>query len=151
MLCPFCSQLRDKVIDSRMSKEGETIRRRRHCLNCERRFTTYERIDEIPHMVIKKDRRRERFDRKKVLRGLLRACQKRPVTMAQMQAMVSAAENLVMESSARECETSRIGELLMSELLRVDKVAYVRFASVYLDFRDVQEFVREIRDLLRKR
>ena len=147
MLCPFCSNLRDKVIDSRMSKEGDVIRRRRHCLSCSRRFTTYERIDEIPYMVIKKDQRRERFDRQKVLRGLLRACEKRPVTMAQMQAMVSSAEALVTNSDARECATSKIGELLMRELRRVDKVAYVRFASVYRDFHDAQQFVREIRHL----
>jgi transcriptional repressor NrdR len=147
MLCPFCSKLRDKVIDSRMSKEGEVIRRRRHCLTCGRRFTTYERIDEIPYMVIKKDRRRERFDRQKVLRGLLRACEKRPVTMAQMQAMVSAAEALVTSSHGRECKTNKIGELLMRELRQVDKVAYVRFASVYRDFHDARQFVREIRQL----
>ena len=147
MLCPFCSKLRDKVIDSRMSKEGEVIRRRRHCLTCGRRFTTYERIDEIPYMVIKKDRRRERFDRQKVLRGLLRACEKRPVTMAQMQAMVSAAEALVTSAHGRECKTNKIGELLMRELRQVDKVAYVRFASVYRDFHDARQFVREIRQL----
>ncbi len=130
-----------------MSKEGDVIRRRRHCLSCARRFTTYERIDEIPYMVIKKDRRRERFDRQKVLQGLLRACEKRPVTMAQMQAMVSAAEELVTNSHARECRTSTIGELLMRELRQVDKVAYVRFASVYRDFHDARQFVREIRHL----
>lgn len=123
------------------------IRRRRHCLSCGRRFTTYERIDEIPYMVIKKDKRRERFDRQKALKGLLRACEKRPVTSAQMEAMVSAAEALVTDSHARECKTSKIGELLMRELRRVDQVAYVRFASVYRDFHDAQQFVREIRNL----
>ena len=127
------------------------IRRRRHCLACGRRYTTYERIDEIPYMVIKKDRRRERFDRAKVLKGLLRACEKRPVTMQQMQAIVSAAEALVTESDNRECTTARIGELLMRELRQVDKVAYVRFASVYRDFRDEQQFVQEIRRLMQDR
>lgn len=127
------------------------IRRRRHCLDCARRYTTYERIDEIPYMVIKKDRRRERFDRAKVLKGLLRACEKRPVTMKQMQAIVSAAEALVTDSDNRECTTARIGELLMRELRQVDKVAYVRFASVYRDFRDEQQFVQEIRRLMQDR
>ena len=151
MRCPFCSNLRDKVIDSRTSKEGDVIRRRRHCLSCGERFTTYERIDEIPYMVIKKDRRRERFDRKKVLTGLLRACEKRPVTTAQLQAMVGAAEKLVTRSRNRECPTSKIGELLMRELSALDQVAYVRFASVYRDFHDAQQFVREIRDLRQSR
>ena len=134
-----------------MSKEGDVIRRRRHCLGCGRRYTTYERIDEIPYMVIKKDRRRERFDRAKVLKGLLRACEKRPVTMMQMQSMVSAAEALVTESQNRECTTTRIGELLMRKLRQVDKVAYVRFASVYRDFHDEQQFVQEIRHLMKDR
>ena len=146
MLCPFCLHLEDKVIDSRMSKEGDSIRRRRHCLKCGRRFTTYERIDDIPYMVVKKDNRRERFDRKKVLQGLLRACEKRPVTMAKMQEMVSAAESLVTHSHDRECSTRKIGELLMRELRTVDKLAYVRFASVYRDFQDEEQFLREIRD-----
>lgn len=146
MLCPFCSHLKDKVIDSRMSKEGDSIRRRRHCLSCGRRFTTYERIDDIPYMVVKKDNRRERFDRQKVLQGLLRACEKRPVTMAKMQEMVAAAESLVTQSHDRECSTRKIGELLMRELRSVDKLAYVRFASVYRDFQDEKQFLREIRD-----
>ena len=146
MLCPFCSHLDDKVIDSRMSKEGDSIRRRRHCLNCGRRFTTYERIDDIPYMVVKKDSRRERFDRQKVLQGLLRACEKRPVTMAKMQEMVSAAEALVTQSHDRECSTRKIGELLMRELRSVDKLAYVRFASVYRDFQDEEQFLKEIRN-----
>ena len=145
--CPFCAHDKDKVIDSRMTKEGDVIRRRRHCLGCGRRFTTYERIDDIPYMVVKKDGRRERFDRQKVLKGLLRACEKRPVSMIDMQAMVSVAEALVTESHERECTTSRIGELLMRQLQRLDKVAYVRFASVYRDFQDEQQFVREIRRL----
>ena len=147
MLCPFCSNLRDKVIDSRMSKEGDVIRRRRHCLSCDRRYTTYERIEEIPHKVIKKNGREEGFDRQKVLQGLLRACEKRPVTMEQMQAMVSAAEELVTDSPGRKCSTRKIGELLMRKLRGVDKVAYVRFASVYRDFHDARQFIREIRHL----
>ena len=139
--------LKDKVIDSRMSKEGDSIRRRRHCLKCGRRFTTYERIEDIPYMVVKKDSRRERFDRQKVLQGLLRACEKRPVTMLQLQEMVAAAENLVTESHDHECSTRQIGELLMRKLRTVDALAYVRFASVYRDFKDLDEFLREIRDI----
>ncbi len=146
MLCPFCSHIDDKVIDSRMSKEGDAVRRRRHCLKCGRRFTTYERVDDIPYMVVKKDRRRERFDRQKVLQGLLRACEKRPVTMAKMQDMVSAAEELLTQSHDRECTTSKIGELLMRELRQVDMLAYVRFASVYRDFKDEEQFLKEIRE-----
>ena len=147
MICPYCSSLRDKVIDSRMSKEGDVIRRRRHCLDCDRRFTTYERIDEVPFMVVKKDRRRERFDRQKVLQGLLRACEKRPVTVPQMQAIVDMAEALATDSGDRECRSSAIGELVMRELRRLDRVAYVRYASVYRDFQGEDEFVQEIRRL----
>ena len=151
MRCPFCENRKDKVVDSRMSKAADIIRRRRHCMSCGRRFTTYERIDDVPYMVVKKDSRRERFDRQKVLRGLLRACEKRPVTMAQIQGMVSAAEALAIESSDRECTTRSIGELLMRELGRVDAVAYVRFASVYRDFQDEQQFLKEILALLRQK
>ncbi len=147
MLCPFCSHRKDRVIDSRASKEGDSIRRRRECLGCGRRFTTYERIDDIPYMVVKKDRRRERFDRQKVLQGLLRACEKRPVTMMQMQRMVSAAETLVTQSHDRECSTRKIGEMLMQELRTIDKLAYIRFASVYRDFRDERHFLRELLSL----
>ncbi len=147
MLCPFCSCLKDKVIDSRMTKAGDSIRRRRHCLGCGRRYTTYERIDDIPYMVVKKDRRRERFSRQKVLQGLLRACEKRPVTMAQLQEMVTAAESLVMESHDRECSTRKIGEMLMRKLRQIDKLAYVRFASVYREFRNEEQFLRELRSL----
>lgn len=147
MRCPFCFHLKDKVIDSRMSKDGNSIRRRRHCLKCGRRFTTYEHLDEIPYMVIKKDGRRERFDKKKVLEGLLRACEKRPVTMATMQEMVAAAENLVIQSQDRECRTKAIGERLMQMLLKVDKLAYLRFASVYRDFKDLDQFLYETRQI----
>ena len=148
MLCPFCGHLSDKVVDSRESKEGDAIRRRRECLECSRRFTTYERIDEIPYMVVKKDGRREKFERQKVLNGLLRACEKRPVSMVQMERMVTAAEALVADSPDRECETGKIGELLMDRLRQIDKVAYVRFASVYRDFQDEQEFLSELADLV---
>ena len=147
MLCPYCGHLKNKVIDSRTTKGEEVIRRRRDCLLCKRRFTTYERVEELPVMVVKKDQHRERFDRKKVLQGLMRACEKRPVSMAAIEAMVSAAESEVMGSPEGECPTSRIGEVLMQELKRVDRVAYVRFASVYRDFQDEQQFLEEIHSL----
>jgi transcriptional repressor NrdR len=148
--CPFCGHLEDKVVDSRESKEGESIRRRRECLACEKRFTTYERIDEIPYMVIKKDGRRERFERQKVLAGLLRATEKRPVSMAQLEAIVDEAEALVADSVDRERSTSEIGELVMERLRQIDKVAYVRFASVYRDFQDEQEFFNELKTLMKQ-
>ena len=151
MKCPFCGHLHDKVVDSRESKEGEAIRRRRQCLGCHRRFTSYERIDEIPYMVVKKDGRRERFDRQKVLAGLLKACEKRPVSMIQLEAIADKAETMVQESSEREVSTRVLGEMIMNELKSLDKVAYVRFASVYLDFKDVQEFMSELKDLLKMR
>ena len=151
MKCPFCGHLQDKVVDSRESKEGEAIRRRRHCLGCKRRFTSYERIDEIPYMVVKKDGRRERFDRQKVLNGLLRACEKRPVSMTQLEAIADKSEVMVQESTEREVSTRGVGEMIMNELKNLDKVAYVRFASVYLDFKDVQEFMSELKDLLKGR
>jgi transcriptional repressor NrdR len=148
MKCPFCGFENDKVVDSRESKEGESIRRRRECLKCERRFTTYERIDEIPYMVVKKDGRREKFERQKVLAGLLRACEKRPVSMGKLEQIVNDTEGFVIDSAERERKTSEIGELIMNRLKRIDKVAYVRFASVYLDFKDVGEFMSELKDLL---
>lgn len=151
MRCPFCGHVEDKVVDSRESKEGEAIRRRRECLKCERRFTTYERIDEIPYMVIKKDGRRERFDRQKVLAGLLRATEKRPVSMGRLEAIVDEAESLVADSPERERSTAEIGELLMDRLRQVDKVAYVRFASVYRDFQDEQEFFNELKTLIKQK
>jgi transcriptional repressor NrdR len=149
MKCPFCGFENDKVVDSRESKEADSIRRRRECLKCEKRFTTYERIDEIPYMVVKKDGRRERFDRQKVLNGLMRACEKRPVPISRLEQIVNEAESFVIESAERERKTSEIGELIMNRLRRYDKVAYVRFASVYLDFKDVQEFMAELKDLLK--
>jgi len=151
MKCPFCGHLHDKVVDSRESKEGDAIRRRRQCLSCQRRFTSYERIDEIPYMVIKKDGRRERFDRQKVLAGVLKACEKRPVSMIQLETIADKAETMVQDSSEREVPTTGIGEMIMNELKNLDKVAYVRFASVYLDFKDVQEFMSELKDLVKNR
>ncbi len=151
MKCPFCSHTDDKVIDSREGRTGDLIRRRRECLKCGRRFTTYERIDEIPYMVIKKDGRRERWDRQKLLQGLLRSCEKRPVPMPKLEALVEEVERFVHESSERERNTKEIGELLMSRLKKLDKVAYVRFASVYMDFKDVREFMDELKGLLKDR
>jgi transcriptional repressor NrdR len=151
MKCPFCGHLHDKVVDSRESKEGDAIRRRRQCLGCQRRFTSYERIDEIPYMVVKKDGRRERFDRQKVLAGLLKACEKRPVSMVQLETIADQAETMVQDSSEREVATRAIGEMIMKELKNLDKVAYVRFASVYLDFKDVPEFMNELKELLKSR
>lgn len=149
MKCPFCGFVNDKVVDSRESKEAESIRRRRECLQCSKRFTTYERIDEIPYMVVKKDGRREKFERQKVLNGLLHACEKRPVSMGKLEQIVNEAEAFVIDSAERERKSSEIGELIMNRLRKLDKVAYVRFASVYLDFKDVQEFMTELKDLLK--
>ncbi len=151
MKCPFCSHNQDKVVDSREARSGDLIRRRRECLRCNRRFTTYERIDEIPYMVIKKDGRRERFDRQKILQGLLKACEKRPVAIPKIEALVDEAEKFVNESADRERTTSEVGEMLMARLRKLDKVAYVRFASVYMDFKDVKEFLNELKGLLRER
>ena len=149
MKCPFCGFENDKVVDSRESKEADSIRRRRECLKCGKRFTTYERIDEIPYMVVKKDGRREKFDRQKVLNGLLRACEKRPVPISKLEQVVNEAESFVIESPERERKTSELGELIMNRLRKYDKVAYVRFASVYLDFKDVKEFMNELKDLVK--
>ena len=151
MMCPFCGFKEDKVIDSRESKEGDVIRRRRQCIKCDRRFTTYERSDEIPFMVIKKDGRREKFDRQKVLNGLLKACEKRPVGMGKLAEIVDFAETQIVESQDRELSTTAIGELLMDRLKLLDKIAYVRFASVYRDFQDVEAFLSELKDVLQKR
>ena len=148
MKCPFCGHLRDKVVDSRESKEGEAIRRRRECLECGRRFTSYERIDEIAYMVIKKDGTRERFERQKLIAGLLKACEKRPVSIAAIEAIADRAEALLQERPDKEMGTEEVGALVMDELRRLDKVAYVRFASVYRHFRDIGEFMSELKDLL---
>jgi len=149
MKCPFCNHIEDKVVDSRESREGDAIRRRRQCLGCERRFTTYERIDEVPYMVIKKDGRREKFDRQKVLSGLLKACEKRPVSMGRLAELVDRVEAKVTDSADREISTIEIGELLMDALRDLDKIAYVRFASVYRDFQDEQAFFNELKNLMR--
>jgi transcriptional repressor NrdR len=148
MTCPFCGFKQDRVIDSRESKEGDVIRRRRQCLKCERRFTTYERSDEIPYMVVKKDGRREKFDRQKVLNGLLKACEKRPVPMAKLAELVDAVESRLSENADREISTTDIGEMLMDNLKSLDKIAYVRFASVYRDFQDVEAFLNELKNLV---
>ncbi|SEF46438.1 transcriptional repressor NrdR [Bryocella elongata] len=148
MKCPYCGFTQDKVIDSRESKEADSIRRRRECERCNRRFTTYERLDEIPYMVIKKDGRREKFDRKKVLSGLLHSCQKRKVSATQMEQIVDAVESSVVDSAERERSTREIGELIMDRLKDIDTVAYIRFASVYRDFKDVNEFKLELEGLL---
>jgi transcriptional repressor NrdR len=148
MKCPFCGHLGDKVVDSRESKEGEVIRRRRECLDCGRRFTSYERIDEIPYMVIKKDGTRERFERQKLVSGLLKACEKRPVSTAAIERVADKVESALQERAEKEMSTDEVGRMVMDELKRLDKVAYVRFASVYRQFRDIGEFMSELKDLL---
>lgn len=149
MTCPFCRHRQDRVIDSRESKEGDLIRRRRECLKCLRRFTTYERSDEIPYMVVKRDGRRERFDRQKVLQGLLRACEKRPVPIAKLAEVVDAVESSLAENPEREVSTTAIGESVLERLKKLDKIAYVRFASVYKDFQDPESFLVELKDLFK--
>jgi transcriptional repressor NrdR len=151
MICPFCGHRQDKVIDSRESKEGDSIRRRRQCLACERRYTTYERTDEIPYMVVKKDGRREKFDRQKMLSGLLKACEKRPIPMARLAEIVNEVEARLNDSSERELSTTIVGEMVMERLRGLDKVAYVRFASVYRDFQDVEAFLSELKNLIRRK
>jgi transcriptional repressor NrdR len=149
--CPYCAHLGDKVVDSRESKEGEVIRRRRECLQCGRRFTSYERIDEIPYMVVKKDGRRERFERQKLVSGLLKACEKRPVRVPALEAIADRVEAKLQERADREMSTEEIGLDVMKELKQLDKVAFVRFASVYRNFRDLDEFRHELNELLRLR
>ena len=151
MRCPFCGFLEDKVVDSREAKDGDSIRRRRECLDCGKRFTSYERIDEIPYMVVKKDSRREIFDRNKIMSGLLRACEKRPISATQLESIVDLVEKNVQELPEREISTSEVGKIIMKRLKTLDKVAYVRFASVYLEFEDVSEFMTELKDLVRSR
>jgi transcriptional repressor NrdR len=143
--------MEDKVVDSRESKEGDVIRRRRECLSCSRRFTSYERIDQVPHMVVKKDGRRERFDREKVMQGLLKACEKRPVPVKALESIVDGVEAMVQESPDREVPTSQVGEFLMARLRELDKVAFVRFASVYREFKDVDQFMATLKGLLEAR
>jgi transcriptional repressor NrdR len=148
MKCPFCTHLEDKVVDSRESKEGQVIRRRRECLSCGKRFTSYERIDQIPHLVVKKDGRRERFDREKVLAGLLKACEKREVSVKTLESIADRVEAMVQETPDREVPSVQIGEHLMERLRELDKVAFVRFASVYRDFKDVDQFLSTLKGLL---
>lgn len=151
MRCPFCGHLKDKVVDSRETGAGDAIRRRRECLDCGRRFTSYERVEEIPYFVVKKDGRREPFDRHKLLQGLHRACEKRPVPARALEAIVEEIEQALAEGPDREIEARAIGEKVMERLRELDKVAYVRFASVYRQFEDVEEFMSELRGLLETR
>ncbi len=148
MKCPFCGHQEDKVVDSRASSDGRSIRRRRECLSCGKRFTTYEQVEEQPLMVIKKDGRREPFDRHKVLAGLVKACEKRPVSMDDLERLVDELERELSQQFEREVPSREIGERLMPRLHRLDPVAYVRFASVYREFKDVEQFMRELKDLL---
>jgi transcriptional repressor NrdR len=150
MKCPYCGHLQDKVVDSRESKEADSIRRRRECEACLKRFTTYERIDEIPYMVVKKDGRREKFERQKVLTGLLHSCQKRPVPANSLESIVDEAEAFIVDSAERERTTREVGELIMLRLKELDTVAYIRYASVHRDFKDVREFKSELEELLSK-
>ncbi len=140
MRCPFCNSLESKVIDSRESKKGLSIRRRRECLACKRRFTTYEKIEEIPYMVVKKDGSRQPFDSQKLLRGMMKACEKRPIQISQLEEIVEEIESKLQERPEKEIGTSEIGEFVMERLKALDKVAYVRFASVYREFKDVSDF-----------
>jgi transcriptional repressor NrdR len=146
--CPYCAHLGDKVVDSRESKEGEVIRRRRECLECGRRFTSYERIDEIPYMVVKKDGSRERFERQKLIGGMLKACEKRPVSVAALETVADRIEATLQERPEKEIATAEIGRLVMAALKNLDEVAYVRFASVYRNFRDISEFRKQLEELL---
>jgi transcriptional repressor NrdR len=149
MLCPYCEHGNDRVVDSREARDGRAIRRRRECLSCKRRFTTYETIEDIPYMVIKKGGQREPFDRSKILRGVMRACEKRPVSPQQLEEIAEAVEQRVIEAPSREITSLEIGRVIMDRLKVIDKVAYVRFASVYLDFKSVHEFMDEISQLVK--
>jgi transcriptional repressor NrdR len=148
MKCPLCRDLENKVIDSRLSKDGDIIRRRRECLRCERRFTTYERVEEVLPMIVKKDGRREVYERLKVIAGLKKACEKRPVSMERIEQTADRIERMLQERGEKEVASSVIGEAIMKALYELDKVAYVRFASVYRSFEDVNEFMRELKDLI---
>jgi len=149
MKCPFCAHSENKVIDSRLSREGNSIRRRRECLACARRFTTYEYVEDVVPMVIKKDSRREPFDRLKILAGLKKACEKRPISMDDIEAVVDRVEKFCQESQLKEIPGTDIGERVMEELHQLDAVAYVRFASVYRQFKDVNDFMDELKDVLK--
>jgi transcriptional repressor NrdR len=150
MKCPFCTHEDTRVVDSRLGKEGNNIRRRRECVECERRFTTYERVEETLPLVIKKDGRREAFERQKIISGIQRACEKRPVSIATIEKVVDQMEISLQESGEKEIDSSRIGEAIMEALQALDEVAYVRFASVYRQFRDINEFMSELTDILAK-
>ncbi len=151
MKCPFCGHVEDKVIDSRSSNEDKSVRRRRECLKCKKRFTTYEYIEEAPLLVIKKDGRREAFDRNKIISGILKACEKRPVSMEKVESVVDRVEKDLQKNFDREVKAQVIGEIVMDQLHKVDEVAYVRFASVYRQFKDINHFMKELKDLLSKR
>jgi transcriptional repressor NrdR len=151
MKCPYCDNLESKVLDSRLSKEMDTMRRRRECLKCGKRFSTAERLEEGLPLVIKKDDRREVFDRMKILNGLKKACEKRPISITNLEKIVSRIEYNLLEKGEREISASEIGEMVMEELRKLDEVAYVRFASVYRQFRDINEFMSELKDLLLKK
>jgi transcriptional repressor NrdR len=149
--CPFCDELEDKVVDSRMAKEGEVIRRRRECLGCKRRYTTYERVEEILPVVVKKDGRRESFDRAKILAGMKKACEKRPISTAAIEAAADRIEKRIQELGETEIESRVVGEEVMKELHQLDQVAYVRFASVYREFKDIDQFMDELKSLAQQR
>ena len=151
MRCPFCRDLENRVVDSRLGKDGDAIRRRRHCERCGRRFTTYERVEEALPMVVKKDGRREPFERAKIVNGIKRACEKRPVSVDTIEALTDSIERQLQESGEREVTSRAIGEAVMREMHDVDGVAYVRFASVYRSFRDVHEFMHELEELIAQR
>lgn len=151
MKCPFCNYNEDKVVDSREISEATAIRRRRECLNCGRRFTTYEYVEKTPLMVIKKDGRREAFNRQKILSGLLKACQKRPISMEKLEKIANEVEAAIQKKFDQEVESRYIGELVIEKLSQLDDVAYVRFASVYRQFKDINQFMRELREILSKR
>lgn len=151
MKCPFCGHTEDKVIDSRSSNEDKSVRRRRECEKCKRRFTTYEYIEEIPLILIKKDGRREAFDRNKIISGILKACEKRPVSMEKVEAVVDKVEKELQKSFDKEVKAQVVGELVMEYLHKLDEVAYVRFASVYRQFKDINQFMKELKDLLNKK
>lgn len=151
MKCPFCDELEDKVVDSRMAKEGEVIRRRRECLGCKRRYTTYERVEEILPVVVKKDGRRESFDRAKILAGMKKACEKRPISTATIEAATDRIEKRIQEMGESEIESRVVGEEVMKELHQLDQVAYVRFASVYREFKDIDQFMDELKSLAQQR
>lgn len=151
MKCPFCDDLEDKVVDSRMAKEGQVIRRRRECLSCKRRYTTYERVEESLPMVVKKDGRREPFDRQKILSGITKACEKRPISVSTIESVTDRIEKRIQEMGETELSSNAIGEEVMRELHNIDQVAYVRFASVYREFKDIDQFMDELKVLARER